>query len=392
MPATGCRPCAALPMMTQRPRAGARRLRQGERIRHPAADFEESAESKPKAALHLGEKFLVRPRHGGLCRVRGQRQHQRAAAPIERQQRQRTVRREALVGDVVVKALRQHRGDHGRLADNRAPRRRRRRRLRTAECAPSAATMSLASIVDVAAPAAVDLDLDRLRSRALMREPWRDKRLVSPAHSRGATKGRCRARGWAPRNPWPRRPCSARVDSRKAEASLVRDVNLRDRRRQRTRRAAHDADGLEDPAAAVRRAPWCVHRSSAAPLRRVESASIRATRRSSGAERDAQARADHAAADDRDIERVHRSDLDGIRSLLECAGQHFRRALGHQHFVFDANADVPKLLRNFAARAGCRCPARPSAPCPVPARATRRRPCNRRHRAHPARANGRCDG
>ena len=116
MPATGCRPCAALPMMTQRGALVRVRLSQGKRIRHAAADFEESPQAKPKAALYFGEKFLVRPRHGRLRGILGQRQYQRAAAAVQRQQRQGTAGRESLVGHVVVKALRQYRGDHRRLA------------------------------------------------------------------------------------------------------------------------------------------------------------------------------------------------------------------------------------------------------------------------------------
>ena len=66
MPATGCRPCAALPTITQRGALVrcARVNDSGYATRRP--DLEEPAQPKSEASLHFGQEFLIRPAHGAI--------------------------------------------------------------------------------------------------------------------------------------------------------------------------------------------------------------------------------------------------------------------------------------------------------------------------------------
>ncbi len=281
---------------------GAHRLSQGKRIRHAASYFQEPSQAKAEAALYLGEKFLVRPRHGRLRGILRQGQYQRAASAIQGQQRQRTAGCEPFVGHVVVKALRQHRGDHRRLSIVA--------RLRgNAECAAHGRLRPIGSHdelgIDRGRGARLeDLDLDRPVLRGDLRHFGRTKHFQTPAYAKPRPESAAE-RTIGDYVPQGGQPLLAGVDARKTESPLVRHVDLGDGCRKRVQRGPH-ADGLQDSAAAVREGRGALVKAGLCRCIMWNGLNERHTQ-VQRRERHPQGRAHHAAAHDDDIE-VHRSD------------------------------------------------------------------------------------
>ena len=258
---------------------------------------------------------------------------------------------ESLVGHMIVEALRQHRGDDRRLLIVAALRASTPNALRTADCAPSAATTSLASIVAVA-PACGDLQ-PAPRPRG---DSMRD---TSAGQIRPALPGSARRRDHSALAERPIRHHVAhggeallgRIDAREAESALIRDMDLA------IGVADASTSGHTPRVSRMRRLPFesAVVRSSKLGCEAASCgiASIRATlelraapmrrrgwrppcRRPRWRRRNAVHVASAAC--------TRASIASGVFS--SAAGQHLRRTGGHQHFILDANADVPEFLRD----------------------------------------------
>ena len=92
------------------------RARQRERIGIPGADAQQPAEAVAEGGLQVGEEFLVGQREESRSFLWTPHPHDAAPTVCERQDGDRPIRSETLVGHVVVETLRRERGDDRSLA------------------------------------------------------------------------------------------------------------------------------------------------------------------------------------------------------------------------------------------------------------------------------------
>ena len=378
-PAIGCSACAALPTMASRGADVALRARQRERIRIPGADAQTAGRggSRRRPAARRGTprraaRAVARPPRACAIQTMPQRPSASGSTAIG------PSAREALVGHVVVETLRRQRGDDRGLAvvpvlgrrcrparESPTARRPRRRPACARDLERLAAALDARARVDrPSSSRARDLrrrnDLDAGHAS----QPFPERRADHAVGQRRSPAPRAPARRRRSRAT-PKRPCSETWIGGSGVASRCM--------------SAPDAEALEDADGAVgQRRGALVETRVLPPLHgrhgldqrdaraRAARAPAPATRRP-GRRRRWRGRSRQSSRSTV-MSRVRRPTPSRARSRPACAAARRSaprsRSARDRHVVLDAHADVPPALRHaLACRPGCRCPARPSAPC-----------------------------